>query len=415
MRWTAEVAVRQMKDRPKTVSDKEFQERVKTCETCPARQIANCTAAGRAMINVFAAQRVSTCPERRWTGSTITSPQQPDFGEPTIYPKDCRQADAVFFLGHTPAPGWWDTKGRHSVELLANVGISAACATNPNDATLPEFIERLKPKVIINRAMLISPITIRQLASRFPQVKFIAMNHSSYPFLLASPRAWRAHTEFFQMAESMANCYVGTPDERNDLTWIRPDMARKLLWIPNSTEIPDWKPREMGKPPVVSLIAAGRPLKNLPNQLAGLAMANRRLRLRGIVSVRGKETLELIKPVCRDLGLKAEFPPWKNWREYQRSLDSVDVCLQSSFTESFNYVGLEHMLRGAAVVGSPALRFLPREWQVNPDSARDISDGILSRLGNWYQDSRDARKIAVEFATKRNRQFQECLLRLLGS
>lgn len=399
--------------RPVDATQEEYAAQMTKCQSCAERVRGRCRAAGGQPVSLMARRKI-TCPLLRNRKPAFLPKASSSDALPPIYPADCTQADVVFFLGKNPAPGWWTTKGELSVRLLKEVGITAACVVNPNDAELPCLLDWLKTKLLVNRGFLISPETTDRLAIAFPKIKFLAMNHSSYPFLVSSPWAWKRHTQFMAMAERRKNCYVGTPDERNHLAAIRPDLAAKLVWIPNGSDVPAWRSRPMGEPPLVSLIGAGRQLKNFPNQLAGFALAARSREMRLLLSVRG-EMDELLAEALGYLGIEAETDvrPWVDWQDYQDRIRAVDCGLQVSFTESFNYVGLEHLLLGAPVVGSTALRFLPTEWRADPEDPQAIAAQILDRLGNWEADSPAARRLATRFVQQRNRQFQEAIAGLL--
>lgn len=405
--WTAQHALLKYQPSPADVDAGTFAARLGICQRCPLRSANRCRSAGQ-LLTVLARRKSTHCPKRKWHGDPAVGAI-----DVPIYPTDCRQADVVFFMGYKPAPGWWETKGELSVRLLSEAGITAACLVNPNDEDLPRLLTRLKSKLVLNRGFLISPEAIDRMALKLPHTKFLAMNHSSYPFLISSPWAWKRHTQFMAMAERRNNCFVGTPDERNHLAAIRPDLAEKLVWIPNGSDVPDWKARSIGSPPIISLIGAGRQLKNLPNQLAGFALAQRQREMRLFLSIRGNEWDEMLAEACGYLHITADVRPWVDWREYQERIRGVDVGLQVSFTESFNYVGLEHMLLGVPVVGSSALRFLPRGWQTDPEDPQAISEHILARLDGWEDDRLTARRMATRFAEQRNRQFQQAIADLL--
>jgi glycosyltransferase involved in cell wall biosynthesis len=115
--------------------------------------------------------------------------------------------------------------------------------------------------------------------------------------------------------------------------------------------------------PTVSLFfpAAETRRKNVTNALLAVAALRTppRLLLNGLSARPGyRELLEVLGVGYHDLG-------WiEDRRRYERTLSRVDVGLQPSLTESYDYVAAEHLSRGVPVVGSsavPALARLPRE------------------------------------------------------
>lgn len=321
-----------------------------------------------------------------------------------LYPAQVKRAEVLFVVGDPPAPGWWETRGRLSTDLLIERGITSACVTCPSEGRLRALIEQFRPRAIINGALLISPEITARLSEGFPRIQFLAMNQSSNSYLIATLKAFDDYWGGFWRLLERDNCYLVSPDERNIPAQIRPDLASKILWVPNPARIPDWQPRERATPPLVSLIMAGRSLKNIPNQLLGYALARRQREMRLLVSCRDYE--QPIGQMLDSLRIEAEIAPWLEWGDYIDRLRSVDVGLQVSFTESYNYVSLEHMLCGVPVVGSDATRHVPPRWRAEMDTPQSIATLILDRIEGWEEDSLEARRISLQFAEQRNRQFQ---------
>jgi len=92
------------------------------------------------------------------------------------------------------------------------------------------------------------------------------------------------------------------------------------------------------------------------------------------ISQAAKRTLEVagVPWVWADAIPWAEYPAWIRW--------CVDVTLQPTVTESFGLVALEHLLVGRPCVGSPALRFLPHDWQADADDIHDIAKQLDTLL-----------------------------------
>jgi len=89
------------------------------------------------------------------------------------------------------------------------------------------------------------------------------------------------------------------------------------------------------------------------------------------------------------LGLVYVDHGWMDDATYADVIGSLDVALQASFAESFNYVAAEHLVRGVPVVGSrmvPAIGMLPvhlREAFIvdNPDNPLAIAARVRALAG----------------------------------
>jgi hypothetical protein len=94
--------------------------------------------------------------------------------------------------------------------------------------------------------------------------------------------------------------------------------------------------------------------------------------------------------------------------------EKVDVGLQVSFTESFNFVALDHLQVGKPVIGSSAIRFLPARWQASVDDPRDIANRLLRVLRRYPIESRRALRYAKRKAQASNAAFLETIDSLLS-
>ncbi len=64
------------------------------------------------------------------------------------------------------------------------------------------------------------------------------------------------------------------------------------------------------------------------------------------------------------------------WLEHDAFLDLVaemDFCLQVSLSETFCICAADAVAAGVPLVGSPAIRWLPKEAQADPASAESIA------------------------------------------
>ncbi len=113
-----------------------------------------------------------------------------------------------------------------------------------------------------------------------------------------------------------------------------------------------------------------------------------------------------IEHLARLAGLEYRIHPWQPWAEFlEHTQEAVDVGLQVSFTESFNYVAIEQMLCGKPVIGSPAIRYLPEAWQANPDDPDEIADVLVGLIENYEVESERAVEVATQFAEWMNKEF----------
>ena len=126
--------------------------------------------------------------------------------------------------------------------------------------------------------------------------------------------------------------------------------------------------------------------KNILNSLLALSM----LKNRYILYVNGLSGNEYYGGVLKALGIRYRDFGWMTDEKYQSVLSGVDLGLQISFAETFNFVAAEHIVKRVPVITSrmvPVMDCMPgyikkRLVVDDPDSASEIRDKIGYLLEN---------------------------------
>jgi len=317
-------------------------------------------------------------------------------------------ADVLIVFPKGTDQSWLETRGGHVVEYLAENGTPAVveCIEETAEA-LAGVIRVRRPKVVINRAFFFAATVIEQVAMEFSEVQFLNVNHSSYAYTQTNARWMKEQAESIRLAGQLDNCWFGHVDER--------DIFGKLglprcLWFPNVVTLPplaaNAQPANLSDP-VCSLAGRWHMVKNQTQQLLGMALAD----VRALV-VSKKET-GIIEQFANSIGLRVEIIPWGSWEKWNKVIARrVAIGMQASFSESFNYVALEHLMAGRPVVGSSAIRYLPQAWQADADSPEDIARVIRWILDNYIQASQQARDVAEVVTARQNAAVLEQLDRI---
>lgn len=176
--------------------------------------------------------------------------------------------------------------------------------------------------------------------------------------------------------------------------------------IPNA--VPNYIP-EIGKVKV-SLFCTPGPRKNLSNQLVACSMVpNIELHLNGLS--KRPEFAELLK----SLGIKYIEHGWMAKSIYRRTIESMDVGLQVTFAETFNYVVAEHMAAGVPVVSSFMVPIVANEKELHPimaqkaDSPTEIARCIVEANKNRTVYSRASMAAIKRLAEKNNNEIRGLL------
>jgi len=311
-------------------------------------------------------------------------------------------------------PLWCEPLGRVPVDILTQHDIDAALwdVHGKNGDMLADDIERLRPRVVINCAMLIHSGRFGNLARQFPRVRWVTTCHSSQSDLARNECWLRQQGAFIELARSLPNCFYALVDNR---TRLRDAFnCNRVIHLSNCARYPDLETsHSLHEPPVVSLICDWSQLKNLPNQLAAISLVSRSRPCKLLLYV-SHDRRSSAAAFAHSLGLDADVRLWQPWSAYLRTVASdVDIGMQASFTESFNFVALDHLYFGKPVVGSPAVRYLPQQWQADPDDPMDISEKVLDSLDDYAARTRDATRVSRTVAKECNAAFIAAVERLL--
>ncbi len=322
-----------------------------------------------------------------------------------------KQCDVLMLC---PDSDWWLRRCSLRVSLLTDAGysISLVQVRDNRYSSLSELVEATRPQIVLIHALSAGADSIRRIARERPDVKFMVVNHSSHAHLPKNIGWMKANAMFVENTLELANHYYASPDERNQFRLIHD--CDRFQWTPNAVQIPD--EFSCARPAADAILIAGRYdiVKNLPNQYLAAGILNKVDGMR-ILSVINQHTgaggLDYLKTAyCQAV----ERQPWMNWSGFMEFLRTrVSLTFQASFTESFNFLALESMMCGRPVVGSPAIRYLPKDWQANPDDAESIVRVARRIMADYGRHARTAREVSVSFAGQMNQSYLAWFRRLI--
>lgn len=318
----------------------------------------------------------------------------------------------------------------HTTNVLGAHGIASSWV-QVQERDIAAVIAREQPRVAVVMALWVSTATLASLASRFPGTTFIVKNHSGPQFLSQEMRGWKLWLEAADLGASRSNVAIAAI--RPELVDAMRAMGARCVELPNVyslDEIEDAhtllrngskksEARSQKSEFNIGIFGAFRPLKNCVGMATAAALATRSILHDGadpravVVHINGSR-VEMganqdkanIEQICRRAGMGLVMHSWLDHAAFKSLAGAMDVCLAASFHDTYNYVAADCVTAGAAVVGSPAVFWLPGPQQVNPDSTADIAAAILAAPG-W---SRAVQLYALEnFNATAIRQLLETL------
>jgi hypothetical protein len=316
------------------------------------------------------------------------------------------RADVLMVFPEGSDPAWLETRGQHVVDYLSENGKTAAveCIARTPEA-LAAAVRLREPRVVINRAFFFSAEIIEAVAPGFPDCQFVNVNHSSHAYTQSEAQWVRQQAEAIRLAAELDNVWYGHVDERDVFDKLG---LTRCLWFPNVVTIPtiESRPPNLSNP-LCSLAGRWHLIKNQTQQMIAMALAD----VRALLVI--KTQSELAEIFARSVGLRYEVMPWGSWKEWNKAISGrVAVGMQASFSESFNYVALEHLIAGRPVVGSSAVRYLPDAWKADADDPEDIARVIRLVLDNYKEASEQAREVAEVVTARQNSAVLEQLDRI---
>ena len=246
--------------------------------------------------------------------------------------------------------------------------------------------ESVPTHVIVNAPWIETP-RVESLAHEFPNVVFTVVSHSNFGFLAADPHAVKLLRETVDLQHATHNVRVAG-NCRKFADAAQEAWGANVACLPNlydvSEPMPPYRSPWAGDCLRIGLFGACRILKNGLTAAAAVAILAKTLRVPTELHIserddggvsRGIDELAEGVP-----NLRVVYSGWLSWVRFRRLVGHMHVLLQPSFTESFNVVTADGIHAGVPSVTSPAIDWVPKRWQADPDDAADVANVAESLL-----------------------------------
>lgn len=231
---------------------------------------------------------------------------------------------------------------------------------------------------------------LRAMAEFYKDIQFLVVSHSNVGFLQADPNGTRLLREGLALSKELPNFKIGG-NCRKFTEWMQIAYGVPVVLLPNMYPsegvIKHWD----GSNPIrIGIFGAIRPQKNVLTAVAAAIAIGRILgRSVELYTSSGREeggvgTLlnamnQLTINVPNFTMIKA---PWRPWSAFREVVGSMDLLIQTSYTESFNMVTADGVSMGVPSVTSEAITWVPKQWQANSDNALDVARVGIRLLTN---------------------------------
>ncbi len=273
--------------------------------------------------------------------------------------------------------------------------------------------------VIISAPWIPSP-ELQSLATDFSNTRFSVCCHSNVGFLQADRNGVKLVREMMELEAGTANVHLAG-NSRRFCDWVRFAFSAPCAYLPNlyylnDEPVPQHRPFTGGTLRI-GVFGATRPLKNMMTAAGAALEIARSLRASLELWVSGGRTegggevvLGAVKEMLAGLpGVNLVLNGWQTWPQFRRTVGSMHLLLQPSYTESFNMVTADGVAEGVPSVVSSAIDWAPEHWKADVDDTLSIARAGR-RLLNDHMAAADGRRALLNYIAGGVNSYQHFLV-----
>lgn len=250
-------------------------------------------------------------------------------------------------------------------------------------------LSKFKPNLCIIEALWVTPTKISELVHLHPTVEFIIRVHSKTPFLAMEGMAigWiRAYNQISNTFVSFNN--KQTSEDFNSIgivNYYLPNIYNEVSSCKRSIFkylVRKINPNQLNKRIYrFGCFGAIRPFKNHLNQaMAAIKFAESKgAKARFYVNAGrlegGENVLKNLRALFKNTPHKLIELGWYTHEEFIELINRMDLCLQVSYTESFNIVSADVVSQGVPLVVSEEIDWI-KSNNVDPNDVQQIANKI---------------------------------------
>lgn len=267
------------------------------------------------------------------------------------------------------------------VDMLKIEGHKALLVEAVDGNSIDKLVFENKPNIVILEALWVTPAKMKELRILHPRVRFVVRVHSEIPFLANEGISIEWLAAYVKLGVDVA---FNSEQTQKDF-----DIISDSLYLPNFYPVRKLRyQHQQGHQLNIGCFGAVRPLKNqLIQTLAAIKFAKSKgkklfFHMNGTrLEQGGNNNLRSIAAALAATNNELVLHGWLDHAGFLNLIKSMNFCLQVSLSESFNIVAADAVSLGVPLIGSSAIRWLPRRAQAPVDSA----DAIAKRMENADQ------------------------------
>lgn len=278
-------------------------------------------------------------------------------------------------------------------------------------AELDELASSVKCRLVVSHTGERDATKVIESAARNPGITFWSVLHGSQNSMCANNRFAKYQADVLMATKTIPNLWYGTPEPTADFTkW---GYDKYLHWpnpMPFESPAGPLQPHSL---PVILVSSRDDVIKGNTAKILATGLIAKRTPIKVAVAIKGH--VAPLQQVAIVAGVNLDVQPIRSqlgFRAYIR--DNVSIVLTSSLTDADQYVGRDALSQARPVVGSQTIRYLPKEWQADPNDPEDIARIALMFLGDYGRYSCDALRIGAELRDQQQGEYCKALERILS-
>jgi hypothetical protein len=253
--------------------------------------------------------------------------------------------------------------------------------------------EREKRSEDITHIVMLAPWVdtawLERTVMAFPQIRWSVCYHSNVGFLQADAYAVKLLREQIRLERNVENFNIAGNCKKL-VNAVNQGLRAPCQHLPNlyAPNLDHWEPRRYtGGVLRMGIFSATRQLKNILTAAWAAVIVAQRLQAESEVWISSGRNegdggvLRAVRELFQDLPhIKLVENGWQTWSRFRETVRHMHLMFQPSFTESHNNVVTDGIVEGVPSAVSPAIDWVPYDWQANPDDACDLANTAIHLL-----------------------------------
>lgn len=248
--------------------------------------------------------------------------------------------------------------------------------------------EKYNPDYVIVDGLWVVPEKFQELSSMYPNIKWIVRIHSELSFIAQEG----IFTDWLYKYLNTDNTYLVFNSKKiySTIKHIVKPRQDKVFYLPNLYQLnnkPLLKKERDPKKIKIAIFGAARILKNqLPQAVAALDFAERiNKELELYININTKDPnglpiyLNIIHLIKNHYSGKhnVQLVEWTNHETFLKIMEQIDICMQVSFTETFNLVCCDSLEASTPIIGMNEIPWLHSISNSNPIKHESIVKALF--------------------------------------